>query len=276
MRGKEFLISGSGAERAVEKLARGGVPVLSARLGQKNTVRIRVDGKHGKKVFAILQGSCYNIINCRRFGAERLAAGLVRRAGLLAGLLLALVLVLFCEGRVLKVSVRGSGACYEAEVRAALAAAGTRFFSPVPDEAAVASHILALPRVSFCSLSHAGGVLTVRVETEDEALPPVGGDFKAPVSGTLERLVVVQGRACAAAGDEVAAGDVLVDGAGAPVIACAQIAYRVDAVYAGSAEQARAQAYLDHGEIGEMQVQKIGEGWRVTGIARTVAARNLG
>lgn len=276
MRGFEFRIEGSGAARAVEKLVQGGVPVLSARIEGKNLVRVCTDGKDRKKVFAIFRGSCYNIIKVRAVAWERLLHACRGAAGMLVGAALFVSAVCFFQGRVLCVRVVGSGACYEAEVRAALAAAGTRFFSPVPDEAAVASHILALPRVSFCSLSHAGGVLTVRVETEDEALPPVGGDFKAPVSGTLERLVVVQGRACAAAGDEVAAGDVLVDGAGAPVIACAQIAYRVDAVYAGSAEQARAQAYLDHGEIGEMQVQKIGEGWRVTGIARTVAARNLG
>ena len=61
MFGAEFTGEGLSAERAVEKLAQGGVPVLSAEKIQKNAVRFRVDGKHSKKVFAILQGSCYNI-----------------------------------------------------------------------------------------------------------------------------------------------------------------------------------------------------------------------
>lgn len=278
MFGREFTVEGLGAERAVEKLVRGGVPVLSAQKLQKNAVRIRVDGKHGKKVFAILQGSCYNITKSRPVGWERLAHSLVKHAGLLAGMALFLGAVAFFQGRVLRVSVVGSGSYYRAEVLSVLSESGTGFLSPVPAErSAITARILALPRVSFCSLSHEGGVLTVCVEVEDEAAPLVYGALCSPASGVVEALTVVRGISCVSVGDEVASGDVIVQQAGEDaVIARVAVRYPVDTEYGGSEAAARAQAYLEHGEIADIQTQKTETGWRITGTALAVAERNLG
>ena len=279
MFGREFEIEGLGAERVAEKLVRGGVPVLGARIVQKNVVRIRVDGKHGKKVFAILQGSCYNIKKSRPVGWERVVHAFMKHAGLAVGAVLFVCAVVFFHGRILKIDVVGSGAYYRAEVLSVLSESGASFLAPVPAEkAGITARILALPRVSFCSLSHEGGVLTVRVEVEDEALPLVVGALTAPADGTVESLTVVRGRACVSVGDEVRAGDPVAEPAAGENYAIARVAvrYAVDAEYTGSEESARAQSYLDYGEIADLQSQKTGNGWRITGSALAIAAVNLG
>ena len=279
MFGREFEIEGLGAERVAEKLVRGGVPVLGARIVQKNVVRIRVDGKHGKKVFAILQGSCYNIKKSRPVGWERVVHAFMKHAGLAVGAVLFVCAVVFFQGRILKIDVVGSGAYYRAEVLSVLSERGASFLAPVPAEkAGITARILALPRVSFCSLSHEGGVLTVRVEVEDEALPLVVGALTAPADGTVESLTVVRGRACVSVGDEVRAGDPVAEPAAGEnyVIARVAVRYAVDAEYTGSEESARAQSYLDYGEIADLQSQKTGNGWRITGSALAIAAVNLG
>ena len=132
--------------------------------------------------------------------------------------------------------------------------------------------------MSFCSLSHEGGVLTVCVEVEDEALPLVVGALTAPADGTVESLTVVRGRACVSVGDEVRAGDPVAEPAAGENYAIARVAvrYAVDAEYTGSEESARAQSYLDYGEIADLQSQKTENGWRITGSALAIAAVNLG
>ena len=279
MFGREFEIEGLGAERVAEKLVRGGVPVLGARIVQKNVVRIRVDGKHGKKVFAILQGSCYNIKKSRPVGWERVVHAFMKHAGLAVGAVLFVCAVVFFQGRILKIDVVGSGAYYRAEVLSVLSESGASFLAPVPAEkAGITARILALPRVSFCSLSHEGGVLTVRVEVEDEALPLVVGALTAPADGTVESLTVVRGRACVSVGDEVRAGDPVAEPAAGEnyVIARVAVRYAVDAEYTGSEESAPAQSYLDYGGIADLESQKTGNGWRITGSALAIAAVNLG
>lgn len=285
MRGFEFRIEGSGAARAVEKLVQGGVPVLSARIEGKNLVRVCTDGKDRKKVFAIFRGSCYNIIKVRAVAWERLLHACRGAAGMLVGAALFVSAVCFFQGRVLCVRVVGSGACYEAEVRAMLARGGTRFLSPPPqDEALLTAGILALPRVGFCSLHHEGGVLTVRVEVGDEAQLPAGGPLLAPADGVVEKLTLVRGTALVSPGDAVKRGDVVVENtqqfAGVlretTVIAAVTVCFEVAAEYALPREQALAQAYLDYGELTKIHTEETGDGWRIEGVAHAVAARNLG
>ena len=284
MKSCEIFIEGIGAARAVEKLVAGGIPVLAAR-AQKRGVLVRVDSKHREKVFAILRGSCYNGKKVRDVRLARVVRGLAKRAGLLAGVVLFAAVVLFGQGRVLRIDVVGSGAYYREEVLRALAREGTQFFSPPPaDRARITAEILSFPRVSFCALSHEGGVLTVRVEVSDEATAPACGNLLSPVSGIVESLTVLSGTARAEVGAEVRAGDVLAENVvllgeerfPVTVIAAAQVRYAVDEVFAGSREEALASAYLAHGEIGDLTIQMTGEGWRVTGEAIAYAALNLG
>ena len=284
MRSCEIFVEGIGGARIVEKLVQGGVPVLAAR-PQKKGVIVRVDGKHRKKVFAILRGSCYNGKKTVYAGALRLVRACLKRAGLFAGALLFLAAVSFCQSRVLRIEVVGSGAYYRSEIVRTLERGGTAFFSPPPEHIpALTAHILSFPRVSFCSVSHEGGVLTVRVEVADEARPIAGGSLLAPADGVLLSLTVLAGTPRFGVGDEVRKGDVLVENAAlfgeerlpVTVIAAAAVGFEAAAEYGGSREEALAQAALDFGELQNVQIQKTGKGWRVTGDAVVRASLNLG
>lgn len=285
MNGCEFVIEGLMPERAVDKLVRGGVPVLSAHRQQKNAVRLRVDRKHGKKVFAILQGSCYNIKKVRFVAWERLRRCLFRCAGMLAGSVFFVCAVCFFQSRVLKINVIGSGAYLEAEILEVLARGGTGLFLPPPgDRAAITAQILALPRVNFCSLRHGGGILTVRVEVSDDAPALSGEPLRAPADGVIETLTVVRGTARFSVGDAVTRGDVVVANAAefggeeytVTVIAGVSVRYSVSEEYALGREEALAQACLDHGELSDLHMRQTENGWRIEGTARAYAAVNLG
>lgn len=279
-----FYIEGLGAERVLDKLAHNGVKVLAAQKPQKNRIVVWVDGKDGKKVFAILQTSCYNIKKVRPRGFLRVAKLCKRAAGLLLGAVLFLAGVLFFQSRVLEIRVEGSGAYYGEEVKAILRENGTKFFSPSPrDTAKLAACVMALPRVSFCSFSHEGGILTVDVEVNDEQAVLENEPLRAPETGVVERLTVIRGTPLAAVGDVVKKGDIVVSNEivsetgtrGVVVIAEVVVAYTVSATYPLAEEEALRQAYLDYGELENIRTMPTEGGTLVEGTARSGAALNL-
>lgn len=284
MKGAVISAEGIGVERVLDKLAQAGLEVRRARKIAKNKIRFAVDGKDVEKVFAILRGSCYNISEVRPFGPWKALKFCAARAGLLLGFPLFLGLVLFFEGRVLSVEVVGSGAYYRAEVFDVLARGGVKRFSPFPKQAAsMRAEILSLPRVSYCSFSCEGGVLTVEVEVSDDASAAREEPLLCPVSGKIEEIFVLRGTPMKRAGDEVQAGELLVDCHAAygektvPVIVMARavILTNVSREYSGTEEEARAQAMIDFGREAELHGEKTERGWLFSGHARTEISLNL-
>ncbi len=208
----QLKVEGLSAFRAVDRLAKGGVEVLSARKTQKNALFIEVKSADLQKGFAILRASCYNVKKVRFLGVARLLRYARARAGLILGVLLFCATVPFVQSRVLRVDIVGSGSCYEAEARALLKQEGISFFSPAPENTArITAQILCYPRVSYCNVSHEAGRLTVQIEVSDDGSALPYEPLKASVSGKLTELTVMRGFACVAVGDEVQSGDILVD-----------------------------------------------------------------
>ena len=110
MRRCEFEAEGLSVHRAVEKVRAAGIPIISAVKTQKNGIRITVDGKHRKKVFAILRSSCYNVVKVRARRLEKLVEAGYPVLGLFVGAALAIGTVVFFQSRVLRIDVEGSGA----------------------------------------------------------------------------------------------------------------------------------------------------------------------
>lgn len=280
----EFYIEGLSAYRAVEKLARAGVTVLSAEKVQKNAVRVQLSAKDAKKGFAILKNSCYNIKKVSPVGVSKLLARLAKSSGLALGALLFVLCVAVMQTRVLKICVVGSGAYYESEVKTILAQKGIGRLSGVREQSACEAEILSLPRVNFCSLSSRGGVLVVTVEVSGESAPLSTDPLLAPASGKVEELVVVRGTPLVQAGDEVQKGDLCVKGVSlvgeeerpVAVIAYLKVSYAFSAEYACvSEEQARAQATLDFGAEAELHIGKTENGFLAEGRAYARASVNL-
>lgn len=273
-----------GAVKVADKLARAGIGVRSFRAETKNRVSFDVARKDAEKVFAILRGSCYNVEEVRPRGLALLWERALGRAGLIAGLVLFCAAVLFAQTRVLRVEVVGSGAYYEAEVLGVLEEAGIKAFSPRPrDSASVAAKLLSLPRVSYCSLRHAAGVLTVELEVSDEGAVKRSEPLLAPAAGIVEELVVLRGTPLVSIGDTVGREERVVDNLvqygdlTAEVIVSAKvvIVFEVSALYAGSEEQARSAAILEYGSIEGLKTEQTAEGVLVTGRARAAASLNL-
>ncbi len=272
------------AHRVVDKLAVAGIEVLGAEKTQKNAVTVWVNGKDRKKVFAILRGSCYNIKKVTYRGLERWKQRCMQSVGLLVGAVLFVCCVCVMQTRVLKIEIVGSGAYYEREVRDILSRNQTKLFSAAPKEGTVTPEILALPRVSFCSVALSGGVLTVTVEVSDEHTLIERVPLSAPANGTVEELVVIRGNALIGIGDEVCEGDVLVD-CSAPVgesgsrsvivIARVKVAFPVFKEYALSEKEALAQAYLDYEELTDVRTTQTENGFLVEGCAHASASMNL-
>lgn len=280
----EFTVESLSAYRAIDKLARAGIPVISARSVAKNAVVLQIAGKDCKKAFAILRGSCYNVKNMRRRGILRLGSACLRAVGLLAGCAVFTGAVLFFQSRILRVEISGSGAYYEQDVLAALKRHGVAQFSALPaDTGALTAEILALPHVEFCSFRMHGGVLTVNVEVSDEAERLKSAPLLAPAAGIVEELVVVRGAPLVNVGDEVAEGQRVVDNFVAfgpaqravAVIAKISVRFSVSREYALGKDEALAQAFLDFGEIAELRTEKTNDGWLVSGTAVATAAAGL-
>lgn len=270
----QFTVESLTADRVPDKLKNAGVGVFRAQMTAKNRITFTVARKNAKKVFAILRSSCYNIVESRDRGLALLCKKLLSVSGLCLGLLLFAAAVRFAESRVLKVEVVGSGAYLEREVKEVLAENGVSFFSAVPKRTeGMSAAILSFPRVSYCSLSHRGGVLTVEVRVNDDRSTLLPEPLLSPVAGILTELVVVRGTPRASVGDSVEEGQILVEGVAvygetvrpAVVIARAKVERPVRKEYGGTEEEARASAFLEFGEIAELTMEKTERGWLVGG-----------
>ncbi len=272
------------AERAADKLARAGVAVSAVKREGKNGLSFEVARKDCEKVFAILRGSCYNIVEVRARGLVSVYKKCLAHIGLLAGALLFALCVTGFQSRVLRIEVVGSGAYYEREVRAVLSEKGIKPLSALPRNfTPCTAEILSLPNVSFCEMRASGGVLTVEVWVSDERSPLAGTALLSPAAGKIEELVVLRGTPCAAAGEEVEEGQVLVrpfavygeEEREVVVIARVTVSYPVSAEYGGTEEEARAQALLDFGGDSELEFTPTEQGYSVTGRAFRSAALNF-
>ena len=283
-RRSELTVASLSVDRVLDKLSRAEIPVFCVRKGAKNELTFEVETSKLEKTFAILRGSCYNIKKSRSRGLTLLYKKCISAAGLLLGVLLFALCVLFAETRTLKIEVIGSGAYYGQEVLEILAENGVKRFSPLPRERAkMTAEILALPLVSGCLIKSSGGILTVEVQTSGEAAVLTAKPLLAPVSGKVEELVVLRGTPCVQAGDAVERGQTVADCIASygeetrkvVVIARVKLSFPVEKEYAGSEEQARAGALLEYGEIKDIKAEKTEKGYLITGTAFAEASLNL-
>ncbi|MDE7296364.1 MAG: sporulation protein YqfD [Clostridia bacterium] len=275
------VIESLSAVGVLNKLSAAGISVLGAEKIQKNAITVWVDGKDCKKVFAILRGSCYNIKEVKSRGVERVRRWCIKSAGLLVGAALFLLLVCGFQNRILRVEVTGSGAYYSAQVMDILEEGGAKTFSASPAEnAQIKASILALPRVSFCSLRFDGGVLKVVVEVSDENALSSSSPLLSPATGQVTELTLVRGRACVQVGDSVEQGALIVDasmedGRSVLVMARVTVRYFVQQEYALNEREALAQAELDYGVLQECVTSPTENGILIEGYATATSSVNL-
>lgn len=207
-----FTVEGISPEEVIFKLKKEKIPLYHLQKREKNVLELCVERKYRKKVFTILENSCYNIKSIKKFGVSRVPDFLKRKAGALIGCLLFLLVCLLSDALVLRIDVRGGN--YRQEALSILAECGVTAGKPYSADLTpeLTARILALPEVTFCSIKKSGSVL--RVEIERRIVLPgceKGKNLYASRAGTIERLVVLRGRALVEAGTEAQVGTLLAE-----------------------------------------------------------------
>lgn len=284
---EKIVVEGIMPERALAKLQKAGICVFHVKKLKKNQILLSVNKKDAEKVFAIYPNVCYNIsvyspYTARRVGAERrlaLLENLGRRPGLVVGALLFAAVTLACNRFVLRIDVTGSDS-YRTEVLDVLERHGVKTFGKYPTgaEGEIASEILALDGVSYCSVRKTGMAVRVEVRLSAFSEPTAReGDMSAEHDGEILSMAVLRGTPEKKVGDRVVRGDTLVGGYSlsesgekTPVLVIARVTISClyeDFVEASDEREAFARAYLaigaDEGSTLERSAEKTENGYLV-------------
>ncbi len=216
----KLLVEGILPERAILRVKRAGIDVYNAKKIRKNAIVFSVKKKDTEKVFAIYPNVCYNKESgsdylLTRAGAERttkLWDFFKKRAGILLGAFLFLVLTQFFGGYVLRVEITGTN-IYEREILRTLEKHGVKTLSrySAKNNDLICAEILSLDGVGFCSVKKDGSIVKVEVRTSPFRKPFVEkGALCAKGSGEIVSLSVLRGTPLKKVGDKVSAGEPVV------------------------------------------------------------------
>lgn len=214
---ERYEITGLNREYLLNALARRQIPVYRVKKIQKNKVRLTISASSRKKLFAFLDGSCYNVKKVRTFGLGAPILFLKKRMGIVVGIAAFFAVVTVLGGLMLDVKYVGSGAVYATEINRALEDGGVKrysFFSAWDNEE-IERKLFALGKFSFVSVSRKGMRLVVRTELA-ESPPPIlergQTQMTAVEGGVVVSLKVLRGTPLVKVGDTVKRGDVVVSG----------------------------------------------------------------
>ena len=246
-----FTVRGLYPEGAVFKLKRAQIPLFALQKTDKTTLQVCVERKYRKKVFTILNNSCYNILKVEYYGFSRALHWLKTRLGLIIGAGVFACLCALSNLFVLRIEVVGTGNYYQREILSLLSANGVGVGRTYSANIAptLTAQILALDNVSFCSLKKTGSTLRVEVQTSPSASLAQAGALLSPADGRVYSLTVVKGTPNVQEGDEVVKDQLLVGTADTEgqeiVMASVQILCRyAERVAPQQAQAALAQALL--------------------------------
>jgi hypothetical protein len=207
----EFSVTGT-VETVVKKLSKANIAAYNVKK-RENVITFQVNDESIKKVFAIFKHPCYNINIRRKSKKTKFLQFLTNRVGLIIGGVLFVVAVALSNSFVFKIQVTGSGSYLKSQVLEILADCGVSngkylksFEKPLAQ-----SRIMALPNVTFCSISRAGSALIVDVQTDEVSSRSTSySPLVCDKGGTLKNLVVVCGTAEVTVGSIITSGQTLI------------------------------------------------------------------
>lgn len=207
-----FTVETIAPEEVIFKLKRERIPLYHLQKREKNALELCVERKYRKKVFTILENSCYNIKSIRKFGFSRIPDFLKKKAGMLIGCPLFLLSCILADSLVLRIDVQGGN--YREEVTELLAGQGVGIGKPYAAELApvLTAQILALPEVAFCSVKKVGSVLRIEIRRQTVLQGcERGKSLYASRAGRVTRITVLRGRASVGVGTDVDSGELLAE-----------------------------------------------------------------
>ncbi len=273
-------------ERALLRFKRANIPVFDVQKKGDDTLTFCVADEDLQRALALYppdktagEYRAYTLRQTGVKGALKPLWTLLKRSGLLLGILLFCAINLYADRYVFSIEFIGSTA-YCREARQALAEVGIQPFRPYKKgkEDLVCAKLLALDDVAFCSVQKSGGRVRVEMRLDDGGKTEFQqGAMQAKHTGVIIKAAVLRGTLLKKAGDSVQAGEMLVgdwfttqDGGQVRVeiIARVQIACEYQQIFAvETEEEAYAAAYLDIGfegvTIQEKSAQLCAEGYLV-------------
>lgn len=216
-------IEGLAPERALARLAKAGVEVVSAKKAEKTALCCCVRQKDLKKVFAIYPKMCYNgeksgvfggyvVKKQKKRGTLAFLARLKNRVGVFLGLALFFAGTSFFQNFVLKIRLVGDQS-YREEALETLSKCGIEKGKPYAKTRGkkAVSALFSLDGVEFASVKKDGSVLTVEIRSIAENKRDLAvGALCAPRDGILFGASVLRGTLERKIGEKIARGDRLV------------------------------------------------------------------
>lgn len=197
---------------------RGFTPKTLIRDEKKGEIRFSCTLVSARRFLADPPASLGSLREIARGGVPLGFVGLLRRPGLIAGLLLAMTLLISAHLFVWDVRVEGNGLLSEDELLDELSAAGLGkgcFIPRLDKDGIVAALRRGDSRVAYVTVNVSGTVAYVQVresEQPTEERKSVPANLVARCDGTVTLPLIFEGKCVVAAGDVVRAGQILASG----------------------------------------------------------------
>jgi len=210
-------LKGAQLEAAVNRIAGSGYGIWDLERVTANIMIGKIRIKHFKRLRRIMSGMNVRVGIVGRAGLPFAAAKVLKRKGLLLGLVLTAALLYYLTGFIWMIDITGSEQVSLAEITAVLAGEGVRVGVAKADIDLHRLENLLLtqfPELSWAGVSIKGVLMQVRVA--ERASPNLAevryGDVVAAQNGLVTQVVPFRGTPLVAPGSTVKKGDILIAG----------------------------------------------------------------
>jgi sporulation protein YqfD len=210
-----YKFIGRNLEKAICKMQRNGINLYKIKKTAPDKMIFWCEIKDELKIFAIFDGSCYNIRKIRYNGLLYPFVFLMRNTGILIGLIIFLISLYISNMFMYKIEIQGSGSYYESEINEILKNNNIKTFTLFKNlnYDIIEKEVLTLEGVNFVSAKREGNrlIIDVRLGTAD-SVPQnrIYTDLIATKEGEVLSVSVIRGTALISVGDKVETGQSLI------------------------------------------------------------------
>lgn len=213
-----YRVKGLNLDRFINTVKNRGITLCDVKKQSQNVIKVSVSLKQSEKFFAIAKELCYNIRKIGLKGKGYPLYKLLTSFGAVLGATIFIATQVFLSDLVFECCYTGTGSVYQNEVESYLLSEGVKKYSRFSkiDLNVLADRILSDgERFSFVSCYKKGNRLMVNLTLAHENTPIINGNVYSVISdvdGVVQSIKVYRGTPLVKVGDQIKAGDILVDG----------------------------------------------------------------
>ena len=210
-----FEFKGRNLEKAICKMQRNDINLYKIKKMSQDRLIFWCEIKDELKIFAIFDGSCYNIKKIKYSGLLYPVVFLMHNAGILIGLIIFLISLFISNMYLYKIEISGSGSFYKTEINEILKENDIKSFMLFKNLNfdLIEKELLSLEGVNFVSAKRDGSRLIIDVRIGNSDSVPLNRKYIDLVStkdGEVLNISVIRGTAQVAVGDNVVIGQSLI------------------------------------------------------------------